>query len=422
MPESGYKWCMGTSGTVHDRSEVLDASVVEAVMGVRAAYAELLSAVPREGSGAIAVERALGVSKKLAWQVYRVATSDNPLGSGARVPGRAATRQVLLAAARAGVLKSIRDRVHEATERFHDAVSEHADDRSSFDLMVRSVSGDGIHGHDAELKRTAFRVNRELVGRCCDVDLFTLLVRRSDTAGAIDMCSLRGLQGLRRLRPDVPLEISKHRFDQGEGRVRTRRAVFDDGKGQGPFGLVPEFSSQPLPSITALDGRDGYTRFVAQVDRLGTTSAFSCYLCDMTQGLPMPTPDGSAGIGNIHEIGTPARVLYQDMFVDPSLLSELEHGVVQPELRVLSRRPETTSWPPDDAGTLLPVQERFIRAGRGTSAASAPEVPAYPDMVQRIGQRLAWDVQEMVLFRVRIEHPVLHALVWMRLDLEGRLA
>lgn len=402
-------------------AEVLDSSVVEAVTGVRSAYAELLSAVPRDGAGAIGVERALGVSKKLAWQVYRVATSENPLGSGARVPGKAATRQVLLAATRAGVPGEITDRVRVATEQFHAAVSDHADDRSSFDLMVRSVSGDGIAGHDAELKRTAYRVNRELVGRCCDVDLFTLLVRRSETPGFIEMCSLRGLAGLRRLRPDVPLEISRHRFDQGEGNVRTREPVFGNGAGHGPVGLVEAFSTEPLPSISAVVGKDGYTRFVAEVDRLGTTSAVSCYLCDMTRGLPIRSPDGTAAVGNIHEVATPAQVLYQDMLVDPSLLAEDAFGPAHPSLRVLSRRPETTAWPGDDAGLVLPVAERLVRGGRGSGAVSVPELPAYPGMVRRVGEQLGWDVEEMVLFRVRIEHPVLHSVVWVRLDLEGRL-
>lgn len=416
----GYKWVMAAGSETHDRPEVLDADIVEAVSGVRSAYVELLSAVPREAQGAIGLERALGISKKLAWQVYRVATSESPLGSGARVPGKAATRQVLSAARRAGVSADIAGRVERATELFHQAVSDHADDRSSFDLMVRSVSGDGIAGHDAELKRTAYRVNRELVGRCCDVDLFTLFVRKSATPGHIELCSLRGLHGLRRLRPGVPLEISRHRFDQGEGDVRVRETVFGSAPGGGPASLVPEFSTTPLPSISAIRREGGYTRFVADVDRLGTTSAVSCFLCDMTRGLPIRSPDGSCAIGNIHEIATPAGVLYQDMFVDADLLSEDVFGPAEPQLRVLSRRPEHLVWPLDDPGVQLPVPERLVRAGRGSTAAGAPELPQYADMVRRVGVQLGWDIENMVLFRVRVEHPVLYSLVWVRLDLEGR--
>jgi len=412
---------MTATGPTPAAASALDAEVVDAVVSLRGAYADLLAAVPREGTGAIGVERALGISKKLAWQVYRVATAENPLSSGARVPGKAAARQVISAAARLGVSSDVTDRVEIATERFHTAVSEHADDRSSFDLMVRSVTGEGLAGHDAELKRTAYRVNRELMGRCCDVDLFTLLVAPSEKPGHMDMCSLRGLHGLRRLRPDVPLVISRHRFDQGEGNVRQREPVFQDTIAAGPTGLVAEFSTEPLPSIAAHTGQDGYTRFVANVDRLGTSSAVSCYLADMTRGLPIRSPDGSCAIGNIHEIGTPAETLFQDMLIDRRLLAEDGFGPISPELRVLSRRLESTTWPGDDTGVLLPVAERIVRGGRGMPALSTPELPDYPGMVESVTKQLGWDAGNLVLFRVRIEHPVLHSVVWVRLDLAGRL-
>ncbi len=418
----GYKLTsMDPTNHTPNGAATLDAEVVEAVVGVRSAYADLLAAIPRDSDGAIGVERALGVSKKLAWQVYRAATSDNPLSSGARVPGRAAARQVVAAAQRVGIDDALAERINEATERFFATVDAHADDRSSFDLMVRSVTGEGIEGHDAELKRTAYRVNRELVGRCCDVDVYTLLVAPSSTPGHMDMCSLRGLHGLRRLRPDVPLVISRHRFDQGEGNVRAREPVFDEAVEGGPLGLVAEFSTEPMPEISAHTGQDGYTRFVARADRLGTSSAVSCYLADVSRGLPIRTPDGSAAIGHIHEIGTPARVLYQDMLIDRRLLSESEFGVVSPELRVLSRRLDTTAWPGDDRGVLLPTEERLVRAGRGAGALSTTELPQYPGMVERTAQRLGVDLDDMVLFRVRVEHPVLYSVVWVRLDLDGRV-
>lgn len=275
-------------------------------------------------------------------------------------------------------------------------------------------------GHDAELKRTAFRVNRELVGRCCDVDLFTLFVRRAETPGHIDLCSLRGLHGLRRLRPGVPLEISRHRFDQGEGDVRARASVFGDAPDGGPDGLAPEFSTEPLPRISGISSKDGYVRFIAQGDRVGTTSSVSCFLCDMARSLPIRSADGSAGVGNIHEVATPTQVLYQDMFVDRALLREDEFGLVHPQIRVLARRPETMAWPGEDASVLLPVQERLVRAGRGSAAASIPELPEYAGMARRVGEQLGWNIEDMMLFRVRIEHPVLHSVVWVRLDLEGR--
>ncbi|MEO1009155.1 MAG: hypothetical protein AAFX79_11355 [Planctomycetota bacterium] len=398
----------------------LDREVVDAVIGLRSAYVDLLADIPRNDAGAIGVERALGISKKLAWQVYRVATAEDPVAAGARVPGRAATRQLLAAASRAGVEAAVIDRVSAATEGFHGVVEEFADDRSTFDLMVRSVTGDGLATHDAELKRTAYRANRELAGRCCDVDVFTLLVHPGDAPGTMDFCSLRGLVGLRRLRPEVPLVVSRHRFDRGEGHVQPREAVFPE-PGEGlPSGLVRPFCSEPLPAIEQHTGRDGYTRFIAQTSSLGPRSAVTCFLADRTRNLPVRSPDGAAAIGHIHEIATPARVLYQDMLVHERLLHEAAHGPIEPQLRILARRPEEIAWPGDDVGVQLPLRERTIRSASATKVLGVAELGRYRDLVAHVAGGLGWDLDRFVLLRTRVEHPVLHSLVWMRVDLEGR--
>ena len=88
---------------------------------------------------------------------------------------------------------------------------------------------------------------------------------------------------------------------------------------------------------------------------------------------------------------------------------------------MLCRRQDTTAWPGDDRGVLLPTEERLVRGGRGASALSTTELPHYAGMVERTAERLAVDLDDMVLIRVRIAHTVLYSEVWVRLDLDGRL-
>ena len=88
-----------------------------------------------------------------------------------------------------------------------------------------------------------------------------------------------------------------------------------------------------------------------------------------------------------------------------------------PEMRVLINRRDAGAWPGDDRSVLLPVQETASRAGRGAAAVSAPEAPHYPEMITHITRRLGWDSDHLLLFRSRIEHPVLNSVVWMRFDL-----
>jgi hypothetical protein len=395
----------------------LDAEIAEAVQRLRAAYADLLAAIPERTGRAIDVERALGLDKKLAWQVFRVATAGDPLSAGARVPGAAAARRVVRAARRHGVSPDVARRLEESTGAFHDAVRRHAGDRSSFDLMVSAVTGDGLAARDEELKRAAFRANRQLLGKYCDADVFTLLVHPGDRPGTVHMCSLRGLVNLYRLRPMTRLEISRHRFDRSDGSVQEREAIdaADDDAGAPPIALLGEFCDPPLPEIRQVPCPDGFVRSFFETASLGLRSAVTCFLADVVRNSPLVTKDepaGTAAVGHIHEIATPARLLYHDCLIDDRICDD-----VSPELRIIANRRDAGTWPGDDRSVLLPVQEDVIRAGRGAATVAAPQVPRYPQMIKHITDRLGWDPDRFVLHRARIEHPVLNSVVWMRFDL-----
>src|SRR4051812_6965524 len=56
----------------------------------------LVRAVARaEVRKAADVERALGMDRKLCWQVFRIATASNPLAAGANVPARVSIERLL---------------------------------------------------------------------------------------------------------------------------------------------------------------------------------------------------------------------------------------------------------------------------------------------------------------------------------------
>jgi hypothetical protein len=401
----------GSASTVHR----LDQDVDDVIGRLREAYSDLLSALPDEVGGAIEVERALGLNKKLAWQVYRVATATTPLIAGARVPGTAAARQVVRAARRAGVPSTIIDRIEAGTAAFHETVRRHADDRSSFDLMVSAVSGDGLAARDEDLKRSAFRANRQLLGRYCDVDVYTLLAVPGRLPGTVHMCALRGLIGLRRLRPRVRLEISRHRYDRSgsDGGIGQRRTLDGDPVDEHtPIPVLHEFSSKPLPAIHQSTAPDGFVRSSLETSSLGLRSSATCFLADVNHDSEYRSADGSAGIGHIHRVATPARLLLQDVLIDERLV-----GDRGPELRILASASDAEAWPGDDPSAVLPIHESVDRMGRGPAAIAAPEVPRYRAMIEHVTDRLGWDADRLMVHRARIDHPVLHSVVWMRFDL-----
>src|SRR5262245_53294521 len=76
-----------------------------ALQGLQKAIADLIASIPAGGQirRATDLQRVLGVRSTLAWQVFRVATSANPIEEGRGVPGPTAMERFLEAAIKRGV-------------------------------------------------------------------------------------------------------------------------------------------------------------------------------------------------------------------------------------------------------------------------------------------------------------------------------
>jgi hypothetical protein len=370
--------------------------VREILIRLRSAYAALIETIPDGGRSAIQVERALKLNKKLAWQVYRVATAEDPLSSGARAPGEAAARQVIQAARAQGVASEITERIQTATRDFHDAIDRHADDRSSFDLMLQSLTGDGLDARDYDLKRTAYRANRELLGKYCEVDVSTLIVCKAEDDDHAHMCSLRGLAGLHRLRPHARLQISRQRYRRSGTQIVASEPLDQEAAiGDPPVAILKEFSS-------------------VDTTTLGHASATTCFLADVARSMLIghdPVLNEPRSIDNLHEVATPARLLLHDMLVDERIV-----GDIRPQLRIITRRADADTWPGDDASIVLPIREHVQDLGSGLARAAVSELAAYPQMLKHIVDKLGWDASSMRLYRTAIEYPVLCSMVWMRFE------
>src|SRR6185295_2886927 len=85
---------------------------------VRAAFGNLLEAIPGEVRRAAELQRRLGLDSALAWQVHRASTASDPLAIGRHLPGAAALARVLEAARGVGVPDATIDRTTQAYAQF----------------------------------------------------------------------------------------------------------------------------------------------------------------------------------------------------------------------------------------------------------------------------------------------------------------
>ncbi|MEM9262901.1 MAG: hypothetical protein AAGA22_04920 [Pseudomonadota bacterium] len=387
----------------------LHKEVNEAASAARSAYAELLACFPGSGDRPVALQRSLGVNKKLAWQVFRVATAHSPLNAGVAVPGISASTQVANAAKKQGVPDAVAERIMTSTQEFHDAVERHAEDRSVFELMVRSVTGEGIENYELDLKRTAFRANRELLGKCAEVSLSSLVIVPGREEGKYDLTLVRGLHDLRRLRPTVPLQIAYHKFSETEELFPREPISEDDALDEGlPASLLAEYGSQPTPKIRHVHSRAGAIRSFAETEGLGNSSLTTCFLGSVARNV-----SELGGLNHVVEVSTPSRLLIHDFFVDERLVGQNE-----PDFCVMSRPADTDLWPGDDPSVVLPGHEQVSFICVGLSSIATPSLPRYTEMMNDVVGRLGWEAERLRLYRTMIEYPILNSVVWTRFDID----
>src|SRR5688500_7698732 len=81
-----------------DHVDAFPCGASRAMRRVSQAVARLIASMPQPIANAAELERTLAVSKKLAWQIYRIATAAEPLAAASFLPGADPVRKLLDAA------------------------------------------------------------------------------------------------------------------------------------------------------------------------------------------------------------------------------------------------------------------------------------------------------------------------------------
>src|SRR6188474_2626541 len=110
---------------------------------LRAAVAGVIDGLPDAASIARAadLQRALDVRSTLAWQIYRLARTTDPLPEGSTIPGAGAMNRFFEAAVARGVPIETINTAQQVVREFKAVVQTHAGDRSAFDSMISSLGG-----------------------------------------------------------------------------------------------------------------------------------------------------------------------------------------------------------------------------------------------------------------------------------------
>ncbi len=343
------------------------------------------------------LKRRLDLDAALAWQIFSLANTADPLAADRFIPKAGAMDRFIRTITKAKAPALLCQAVADAYSEFEAFVKAHAGDRASFSAMLSSLQP-ADRAAWTKLRKAAFRANSGVWGVSVDCSI-NCLVFHERPSGAQDALSLRGRVGVRGYRAGTGVAMSAStRIWAGSGPPPENWRDLPDAKIMtSSAGLIHEACSQPMPRIEARITPDGSLRDYLALEGLGRQSEATAWWTTFSpdfkgtrtppHGCSCPCPE-------------PTELLQIDLIMprtwcDPT---RLRTRVVGPDVR----------FSPDSLIGNLPLDNTAVHLGHRLESLYTPAVPHYYELLHDQLERLGWLGTTFEIFRCAIKYPVLH--------------
>jgi hypothetical protein len=356
---------------------------------------------------------ALSLDTMLAWKIWKVINDADPFEAARYMPGASGVRQFLRAAKKQDAVEEAVQAAQQAYDAFQSLIRTHAGDRKSFDMMLAGhVTKDRARA-DFEHRRGAFQHLSYIWGVQAKTQIYTYLVRPSETPGFCDAAAVRGFIDLRRIRPDVPWRITRCFTVDDAGKLRTSfdREPLDpaprDGDELSDLPLLRDFCSRPLPQCRRVNGPDGQVVYQLVEGSVGNAGLLTCLMGEVVRATePRFRDEAHQNFALQAAARTPCELLQFDVLMDRRMFDHYE-----PTLQIYSALflGELNAKPMEC--DRLPAQETVEHLGFGLGVIRAAEVPRYDELIASVFQRLGWNPDDFGVYRLRMEYPPIPAIL-----------
>lgn len=388
-------------------------AAAEAVMrDLRDALAALQAKLPGRVTRPVDVERALAINKKLAWQVFRIAHAQT-LADIANVPTAASLRTLLAAGRKKRISAEVLERIEKAFQRFEDFAASQADDRAGLVTLLSGLAAGPGEAYEIGVRKAAFRANAHLWGTKVEMQTRTVVsFPRPAPAQSEDVALLLADIGLQRLRESDPLSMVRW-FRTGDSPMN----LVDGGAGGGAgapaprvehqVDLLEEFCTRPLPRMvpraSVLSGVE--TELVIPAGRAGAVTIYSSQVHENAEATPHAFYDGRLFVT------IPVETAVWELLVPAGLTDPATARFV-----VYGRRPHPEHVYDERRVDLLPQRETVNYLGAVERVPPIQGAPRHPEAVRHVLEKHGWTGTRFDLYRCRIQYPVLHTLLCIRVD------
>jgi hypothetical protein len=357
------------------------------------------------------VQERLGLNMTLSWQVYRILNnSENLIELCPHIPSAGMLQKLLSSARRKGASEAGLSALADAHAEFEKFVERYAGDRDCFDAMVAPIiGGDAQAQIELAHRRASFECQRHIRG--LDIESHIASYTFGPPAQPGQHFGYMGLSlthHIRRLSYDQDFTVSGRSFFHDSSNSKPLDA--DEFARRGGVPVLGQFCSPPTLPLRQKRLTDGFVETVWNGGEMGSPGAVDVALGEIYENFGLAKRPGNRfGQVAIVNVNAPVRVLVRDFVVHRPTFGSLDTEVTR-WAYVAPRVPKTMD-PPEEMGfPQLSCHDHVSLLGSGADAAYSTDVPRYVEMLQYGCGVMGWNLDEMDIYRIRIEYPLVNSV------------
>ncbi len=382
---------------------------------VRASISRITHGLGVPTAGVSDLSRALGLDKKLAWQISNLLSERDPLRSARFIPGPQPWRRFCEAASSRGVDAALIEQAKIEIRDFRGFVTRQVGDEDTFEEIVACHRGNGDDPVSVRMRKQLFQANSSLLRGRAHAILRTAVFTLDEAGTGIEFAIVRGLIGLVRYSDGRPWMLGSIRATEGSSpRHAMRLRSLEAGHADRDVPIWGEFSRGVGLDGYRVETPDGYLQYWVPASPVGLSGRMDCVTAERGE---LPSWRYRSATERYHSITnpvqTPSEWIVVDQFIDERIWGEVRpRGLILTDARGGRDRPWYAR--PEDHLDFTPEVESL---GRGLASAHCVQVPMVSEVTSALFERLGMDADRFLHFRLMVRYPPVPSTVAMAHEL-----
>lgn len=364
--------------------------------GLRTSLDQTIKSVPNCSGKPTETARMLNVSRVMLSRMLNAIKREDPIEVLTSLPGPESLRTIIWAATNAGAHFEYSEQAIEFVDSFERIIKDQYGTRSAFNAALSVYHDCSRDQFEQSSRYQVYKGMSQIMGVQSNVWISSITFTPSATDSEfIDVSTIHGTSGLRRLRPDTPIHLN-----YGMPPWSKLHGLHED---RIDFDLSQFYLNEAAPLEEVEHSGELINRFTPT--GAGRKDAVFDMIASvfMPQGMSVKAPPGRTRRGSSVIPDVPVTKLIKDTFVHKDLFSGAE-----PDLYVYFTKGkgladiDGSKWDQNRMST----DDCVIKIGQTDKDLHIKEIPHYPKMVQHIFEQHQYDLKDYRIYRLEVSYPV----------------